>query len=177
MKTETHHSTHLGMWLFLAGEVLLFGALLLAFELAHAKFPAEFRLASGKLHFYHGTINTFLLLTSSYLVALSQASKNRLLVFVSALIGVIFLGIKGSEYWDLYQEGLLLSRSLFFTFYFFITFLHALHVSVGIVLLLVVGLRMKKNDVPALHENVGLYWHFVDLVWVFVFPLFYLLGH
>ncbi|MGE3610598.1 MAG: cytochrome c oxidase subunit 3 [Bacteriovoracaceae bacterium] len=178
--------TNFGMWLFIASEVLIFGALIMLFEINYSKFHLPFKLASKELHYYHGIINTFILLTSSYLVALSQAKKRRIYVLGAIFLGFCFLMVKGHEYYGLIEEKkfvfnfletIPIHQKLFFTFYGFLTMLHALHVILGILVLIIVWWQMEKEIDPEFQENVGLYWHFVDLVWVYLFPLFYLLGH
>ena len=178
--------TNFGMWLFLASEAMIFGALILLFEINFARYPDAFVAASGEIHFLHGTINTIVLLTSSYFVALSQAKQQRIWLVYAMVLGLLFLGIKSSEYYDLTKEGKFIfyflesvspHHKLFFSFYGFMTLLHAAHVIIGVALMGLVWKRMKGNHSEELHENVGLYWHFVDLVWVYLYPMFYLSGH
>lgn len=178
--------TNFGMWLFLASEVLIFGVLITLFELNYKNYAIAFKEASHEIHFVHGTVNTVVLLTSSYFVALGLHSKKRIFILLSMLLGLAFLGIKATEYIDLTREGkfifgfaenVLPEKKLFFTFYGFMTLLHALHLIFGVFLLGIVWWAMKKNEHEEFAENVGLYWHFVDLVWVYLYPMFYLLGH
>jgi cytochrome c oxidase subunit 3 len=175
-----------GMWLFISSEILIFGVLIYLFEIKYAAFHEEFQAGSKELHFVHGTINTVILLTSSYLVALSEAKKSRMCLALAMVLGCVFLGVKGHEYYGLIHEGKFVlnfletiphHRRLFFTFYGFMTMLHALHVILGIMALAMVWWSMNKKPKVDYQQNVGLYWHFVDLVWVFLYPLFYLLGH
>lgn len=177
--------SNFGMWLFLVSEIMIFGALIMMFEMNYARFHLAFQEGSRELHFSHGTINTVILLTSSYFVALSQAKKERFYVLLAIVLGFIFLGVKGHEYYGLIEEKKFLinfletipgNKRLFFTFYGFLTMLHALHVILGILVLGIVWWQMRKEVNEEFHENVGLYWHFVDLVWVYLYPLFYLLG-
>lgn len=178
--------TNFGMWLFLASELMIFGVLIMLFEINFGRYEIAFMEASGDIHFLRGTINTIVLLTSSYFVALSLEKKQRHWLVLAILLGLIFLMIKGSEYYALTEEGKFIlnfspnvrpEEKLFFTFYAFLTFLHSLHVLVGVGLLAAVWKMMRNKDPHEFHENVGLYWHFVDLVWVYLYPMFYLLGH
>ncbi|WPU66062.1 cytochrome c oxidase subunit 3 [Peredibacter starrii] len=175
---------HMGMWIFLASEMMIFGVLIFLYQVAMNQNLNEFRMASHDLHFIHGTVNTVILLTSSYFVALSDVKKNRLFLILAMILGVVFISIKGFEYYDLTQEGkfplnfkdLSSAETLFFTYYGFLTFLHLLHVSVGILLLGAAWFLYYNPKEKNLPHNAGLYWHFVDLVWVFIYPLFYLIG-
>lgn len=172
---------HLGMWLFLASELLIFGVLIFLFQLTANSHWRDFQIASNDLHFYHGMFNTIVLLTSSYFVALAEHTKKRFWLLLAVALGFVFLGVKGHEYYDLTIHGkfplhflpLPKGQTLFFSYYGFMTFLHGIHVIIGMMML---GYAWWEKEDHGLHENVGLYWHFVDIVWVFLFPLFYLLG-
>lgn len=186
MNTAGDQKLSFGMWMFIASEVMIFGVLIFLFEINYAHFPEAFEAGSKELHFYHGTVNTVILLTSSYFVALSEAKKSRWCLVVAMVLGCVFLGVKGNEYYELIHEGKFLTdfvssipqhKKMFFTFYGFMTMLHALHVILGILAIAMVWWSMNKNPKVDYQHNVGLYWHFVDLVWVFLYPLFYLLGH
>jgi cytochrome c oxidase subunit 3 len=201
---QQHQASLLGMWVFLATEVLFFGPLFVGYALARAYYPGEFAAASERLRVPLGGINTAVLLTSSLTVALAvqaarQGSNRAVALFVVAtlVLGGAFLGIKFWEYSIEYHEGLIPAidfrldqwpavvnprhAELFFVFYFCMTLLHALHMIVGLGLwtvLLVLTLRGRfsaRYYTPV--EVVGLYWHFVDVVWVFLFPLLYLVRH
>ena len=186
----------LGMWTFLATEVLFFGALIAAYSayrLTHAEAFAE---AARHTRIVLGTANTFILLTSSAFMATaveaSAAGRRRtatLCLALTAALGLAFLAVKGWEYRLEYGEQLVpglnfdLARyggvaQLFFLFYFFATSVHALHLTLGIIL--VGGLASRSAaGAPAQPGSVrliGLYWHFVDVVWIFLFPLIYLVG-
>lgn len=174
-----------GMWIFLATEVLIFGTLVILYEIFFYRYHRDFKVASRDLHLLYGTLNTFLLLTSSYFVARAQETKAKKNLLWAMLLGVAFLGIKGHEYASLTQEGkfplnfsatLTKSHELFLSFYAYLTVLHAFHLLVGIACLLWVYLTHRKTPLR-LEENVGLYWHFVDIVWVFLYPIFYLAGN
>jgi cytochrome c oxidase subunit 3 len=173
------------MWIFLASEALLFGSLIALYQIFYYRNHHEFKLAAADLHFYLGTLNTVVLLTSSALVARAQEKNDRRGLLAAIFLGLIFLGIKSHEYVSLTESGkfplhfgnLLQSHKLFFTFYGYLTFLHSIHVLIGIALLSYVWwIYRKRADHERIEENIGLYWHFVDIVWVFLYPLFYLAG-
>jgi cytochrome c oxidase subunit 3 len=191
------HAERLGMWLFLANEVLLFAGLFCGYTLYRFLYPETFHLASARLDAVLGTVNTVVLISSSLTVALAHHfahhGKSRLagvLLFASVLAGFAFLGIKAVEYAHKFEEGLLPGRyyhaedlaapgaSMFFTVYFLTTGLHALHVIIGMGVLSWIGVRAwrrefhEQHDMPV--ELAGLYWHLVDLVWIFLYPLLYL---
>ena len=188
-----------GMWLFLATEVLLFAGIFCAYFVYRMLFPEAFKIGGEHLNVWLGTGNTFLLLTSSFTVALAhhnaEHGKNRnafYLLCASILMGIGFLAIKSIEYHDKFVElalpgkyfgyfeafGDVKGGSMFYTVYFFATGLHAVHVIIGLSLLGWVAVRCLKNEFgPGYYgpvENAGLYWHLVDLVWIFLYPLLYL---
>jgi cytochrome c oxidase subunit III len=187
-------SASLGMWIFLATEVLLFGAICTVFAVHRATWPEAFAAASRRLDLALGTVNTTMLLASSFTMALAVHAARRgrrrplgALLLVTALVGVVFLVVKAAEWRREIDEGLLPGAAfrwsgegagpaqLFFGLYFVLTGTHAVHLSVGIALLLVLVVRQRRGHaVPV--EVPGLYWHFVDLVWIFLFPLLYLAG-
>jgi len=187
----------LGMWLFLATEVLLFAGLFCGYALYRFLYSETFHLASAHLDAGLGTVNTVVLISSSLTVALAHhfahQGRSRLagvLLFVSVLAGLAFLGIKAVEYGHKFEEGLLPGRyfhnpeltapgaSMFFTLYFLTTGLHAFHVIVGMGVLTWIGVRAWRGEFHENHsmpvELAGLYWHLVDLVWIFLYPLLYL---
>lgn len=199
----------LGMWLFLATEVMVFGTLFAAYAVYRWYYPEAFAWASGHLKWWLASINTLILIGSSLTVALSvhaaaeghRKSLVRLLL-LTILLGSIFLVLKGVEYTAEYHEGLIplpgwfesaeIERAnpgnptfatevkMFYVIYFIMTGLHALHMIIGMgVFAWVAWLAHKGRFSPEYHPHVelaGLYWHFVDLVWIFLFPLLYLLG-
>jgi cytochrome c oxidase subunit III len=193
---QDNTGSKIGMWLFLLSEIILFGGLFLLYSSYRYKNPLDFHLAAWELNRVLGTINTLILITSSLTIALSilfvQKGDHKLsMILLSATIflGLLFLGIKYIEWTTKIEHGLypnsprLLGRSkgevLFFGLYYSMTGLHGLHVLVGIFVLsvmLVLLMRGKINEnrsVPL--ENTGLYWHLVDIIWIFLFPLFYLI--
>jgi len=177
----------LGMWLFLASEVMLFGGLLSSYVILRTGSPNFGMPARELLGVPWATLNTFVLITSSVsmVLALSAMQDGRIPAFrnfmlLTITLGFVFLGIKSYEYWHKISEGITITSSLFGSFYFTLTGLHALHVIGGIVFniyVLVQGLKGKiiNPDHPDRLEYAGLYWHFVDVVWVFLFPLIYLI--
>ena len=188
----------LGMWLFLATEMLFFGVLFFAYALARLRWPEAFAAASRHTSFVLGTTNTAVLLTSSFTMAaavragmLRAHRTSALLLFVTAALGVAFAGIKLTEYAIDYRHHLVpvldfafdprLARGAlaFFWMYFVTTGLHLVHLSIGVALALVFGVRQWLRRVVRLAEqveSVGLYWHFVDLVWIFLYPCLYLVA-
>jgi cytochrome c oxidase subunit 3 len=207
LEQQAHAST-LGMWTFLATEVMFFGGLIASYVVYRALSPAEFAAGSRHLSVLLGGINTVVLLSSSLAMAMAvrsaQLNRQRALVWfllLTLMLGVCFLGIKAVEYLHEYQDSLVpglrfqlperLSGELggsrfdprrfemFFVLYFFMTGLHALHLIIGIGLVGVTGWlagrRWFSGSGAMQIEVVGLYWHFVDVVWVFLYPLLYLI--
>jgi cytochrome c oxidase subunit 3 len=198
---QQHDADELGMWLFLSTEVMFFGGMFLAYTVYRVQDEATFAAASHLLDLPLGTINTAVLLCSSLTMALAvhaaQTSQRKQLVFLLAatfVLGTIFLGIKGYEYHHKYEHHLMPllglpfewhgssagHAELFFDLYFLMTGVHALHMLIGLGLLLVLIIKATRGgllgDFSAPIHISGLYWHFVDLVWVFLFPLLYLIG-
>lgn len=190
----------LGMWIFLATEVLFFGGLFLGYTIYRFTYGHVFVEASHKLDVVIGGTNTAVLLVSSLLMAFavraSKLDQRRMLTGLllgTALLGCVFMSLKGVEYHKDYTDHLVPrmgfkwegadpgNTELFYWIYFAMTGLHAIHVTVGIGIMLVLALlawlgkfsRGNHNTV----EIAGLYWHFVDIVWCFLFPLLYLVGH
>jgi cytochrome c oxidase subunit 3 len=189
-------SSRIGMWLFLLSEILLFGGLFILYSAYRYKFPVDFHLAAGELDRVIGTLNTLILLTSSLTMALSISSmrmgKTRssfLFLIATIFLGFLFLGNKYFEWAAKMEHGLypnsprLLGRFggelLFFGLYYAMTGLHGLHVLAGIIILGIMGILMRREKIHTtdytLLENSGLYWHLVDIIWIFLFPLFYLI--
>lgn len=201
-------SATLGMWTFLATEVMFFGGLFLGFCVYRFTDASHgFALASRQLDITLGTVNTFVLLTSSLTMALAvragQTGDRKgqvLFLTLTMVMATLFLGIKANEYYEEYEKHLfpgahfspaalklpadapatLAQHSqLFFVFYFFMTGLHAFHMIIGIAIMGVLVVQARRGkftpDYFTPLELTGLYWHFVDLVWVFLFPLLYLI--
>jgi cytochrome c oxidase subunit 3 len=188
-----------GMWLFLATEVLFFGGMFCCYTVYRSLFPAAFGAASNHLNLFWGGVSTAVLICSSFFMACAVNSaatgkKNAIVGYlaVTVLFAVAFLVIEMSEWHMLYEEGLMPGFNftyrefdprhvqLFFSLYFSMTGLHASHVTIGIGLLTVTALRAARGTFSPKYytpvEIAGLYWHFVDLVWIFLFPLYYLIA-
>ena len=196
---QQHEASSLGMWAFLLTEIMFFGGLFVGYTVYRTAYPAGFIAGSQHLDVILGTINTAVLISSSLTMALSvhaaQTGHRQLLtrfLLLTMLLGLVFLGIKGYEYWHKYHEslvpgirftydGLYASQvQLFLVFYFLMTGLHALHMVIGLGLLTVLTVLAWRGVFSAAYstpvEIIGLYWHFVDIVWIFLYPLLYLLG-
>lgn len=186
----------LGMWLFLFTEMLLFGGLFLLYAVYLHRFPAEFAAGGRQLEWVLGTANTVILLTSSLCAATSvtavqrgEARRGVLLLWGTILCAAGFMAIKYVEWSAKFAHGIYPGsakltagppgESVFFSLYFLTTGLHGLHVLIGAALLGWVAARVKSGSITAeehvLLENSTLYWHLVDLVWIFIFPLYYLI--
>jgi cytochrome c oxidase subunit III len=175
----------LGMWVFLASEVMLFGAFISAYIVLRMGSPLFGVPPEEIMGRPLATINTFVLITSSVTMVLALAAIQRndlgkfsLFLILTSLLGLTFLGIKAFEYHHKYSEGLTLTSSLFGSFYFTMTGLHALHMIGGLVFNTYILIKGRMGKFSNGHwervEYAGLYWHFVDLVWVILFPVFYL---
>ena len=194
---QQREASTLGMWAFLATEVLFFGALIAAYLNYRIWFGHEFIAAASLTKVALGTANTAVLLTSSACMAMAvttfDAGSRRapvLWLTATALLGLAFVGIKATEWWLEYQEHLVpalnfdLARhggvaEIFFIFYFCATGLHALHLLIGIGIVTWLAFAIGKGRIEPADSTtrlVGLYWHFVDIVWIFLFPLIYLAG-
>jgi len=196
---QQKESATLGMWLFIVQEILFFGGLFFAYALYRWKYPVAFNHASRHLDVALGTFNTAVLLTSSLTMALAvrsaQIARPRRIVgylLGTAALGSIFLGVKAYEYHHKWVEHLVPgpdfaftgpeaeNARIFFSLYFGMTGLHALHMIIGIPIILAIAfLAGKGRYSPEYHspvEIVGLYWHFVDIIWLVLFPLLYLIG-
>lgn len=186
------------MWAFLVSELLFFGGMFTAYAYYHQIYETAFAEGSMRLNVVPGGINTAVLLTSSFTMALAVRSARlgnarnlgRLLL-ITAVLGGAFLCIKSFEYAHKYEEHLVPGGSfrfdspqvgpaeIFFTLYFIMTGVHALHLLIGILVLLVLAHRASRGDYTPERstavELAGLYWHFVDIIWIFLFPLLYLM--
>ncbi|HMQ55283.1 MAG TPA: cytochrome c oxidase subunit 3 [Anaerolineae bacterium] len=188
----------LGMWVFLVTEVMLFGGIFLVYAVYFYNYLPAFHEASLELDVVLSTINTFVLLCSSLTMAMAvrsaQLSKQNALVLfliLTFILGGVFLGIKGYEYYEKWTHHLIpgpnfhfegqyaQQAALFFALYFAATGLHATHMIIGGTILLILIVKAIRGAYSAANfdviENMGLYWHFVDIAWVFIFPLFYLI--
>jgi cytochrome c oxidase subunit III len=192
---EVQAGGKLGMWLFCANEMVLFGGLFLLYSMYRFKNPAAFHVSSLELSRLFGTLNTCILLTSSFTAAIStlalkKGDNKKAGAFLLATVGLAsaFLMVKGFEWAAKFEHGLypnspvLLTKSkgeiLYFGLYFLMTGLHAVHVIVGIGVMLLVYVWIRQGKVsadrPVFFENTVLYWSIVDAIWLFLFPLFYL---
>lgn len=186
----------MGMWVFLFTEVLLFGGMFLVYAVYRFQHPDLFKLAALELNTAMGTFNTIVLLTSSLtmvlaIVAIQNNKKKLSLFYLYSTIGFafVFMVVKFFEWSSKISHGIypgseeLLNKQngeiLFFGLYYVMTGLHALHVIIGVVIIsfLIVFVKRDKitHDNYVKMENGGLYWHLVDLIWIFLFPLFYLI--
>jgi cytochrome c oxidase subunit 3 len=195
---QQHEAASLGMWVFLMTEIMFFGGMFLGYAVYRSLHPEAFHAASRHLDIVLGTVNTGALLVSSLAMALAvhamQIGSRRaatIFLVLTILLASLFLGIKAVEYYHKYAEGVVpgpgfsfegadpKGAQLFFTFYFVMTGMHAFHMVIGIGLMLVMIYMIRSGRVTAEHnsavEMTGLYWHFVDIVWVFLFPLLYLI--
>jgi cytochrome c oxidase subunit 3 len=198
---QQREANSLGMWVFLATEVMFFGGLFIAYAAYHLAYPVAFAEASKELDLVLASINTVVLLCSSLMMALgvhaAQTDKRKALVIfllLTILLGLLFLGIKAVEYGEKFQHNLVPGPNfefegveaellgpiqLFFGLYFATTGLHAIHMVIGIGVLLYLTFRAWQGRYNSLTydpvEMTGLYWHFVDIAWVFIFPLYYLI--
>ncbi len=185
----------IGMWLFLFTEILLFGGLFVLYSVYLHRYPEEFHLAGSELNVYFGTANTLVLLTSSFSMALSITALQKgnkklcmILLTVTMILACVFLVNKYFEWAAKIHHGIypdsptLLERPkgeiIFFGLYYTMTGLHGLHVLIGALIIFVVLILVAKNRVTSSDfvavENTGLYWHLVDMIWIYLFPLFYL---
>lgn len=167
------------MWILIISELLVFGAGLIAFLGVRLTDPVGFAEAQSHLHRTGAGLNTVVLVSSGWLAALAvrtvEAGKialMRLYLAMASLLGVVFLWIKGMEYAAKGAEGITFETHPFFTFYYLLTGFHAVHVIAGIVILGLVGWKATPRNV----ETGTAFWHMVDLVWVLLFPIMYLLG-
>lgn len=203
MSTQAIHSDHidsetgkLGMWIFLFTELFLFGGLFLVYAVFRAKYSADFHTAAAELNTFIGTLNTVFLLVSSMTVAMAITAiqKNQknfamFLIALTILLAALFMLNKYFEWSHKFEfkiypgsevlKNLAQGELLFFGLYYMMTGLHALHVLIGMILLTINLFKIRNGTVRQSHylhlENSALYWHLVDLIWIFLFPLLYLI--
>lgn len=189
-------ASKIGMWLFIFTELLLFGGLFIAYSVYRFKNPDAFHLAAEELDRSVGLINTIILLISSATIAMSLSAvqlgkirQSKFLLSITIIFAIVFLINKYFEWGAKFEHHLYpgstylmeLSQGeiLFFGLYFAMTGLHALHIIVGLVLMFIVLGKIYSGKITydnnVLLENSGLYWHLVDIIWIFLFPLFYLI--
>ncbi|MCZ7610902.1 MAG: cytochrome c oxidase subunit 3 family protein [Ignavibacterium sp.] len=205
MSTQEHTITYIhrddigarmGMWLFLFTELLLFGGMFILYSIYRFTYPDAFHLAAKELNTIIGAFNTAILLTSSLTMALSiaaiQRNQKSLSIFLQFITIVLALGFMVNKYFEWgakFSHGIypgsdvLLSKPageiIFFGLYYVMTGLHGIHVIIGIVLIAIMmrftSKGIIKSDSYVKLETIGLYWHLVDIIWIFLFPLFYLI--
>jgi cytochrome c oxidase subunit 3 len=196
---QEHEAAEFGMWIFLMTELMLFGGLFLAYIVYRTVYPEGFAEGSRHLELAYGGPNTLILIVSSLTMALAvrsaqlgQQRKLLWLLLATAALGTIFMVVKGAEYYQHYLDGEVPGLNwtysgpygnqvqLFFLAYFALTGLHSLHLTIGIGIVLVMAIMARRGAFLAEHhipvEMLGLYWHFVDIVWMFLLPLLYLFG-
>jgi cytochrome c oxidase subunit 3 len=199
---DRRETASFGMWVFVASEAMFFGGLFFAYIYGRMSFPEGFAAAGRATDVVIGTANTAVLLTSSFLVALAVTAGDHgrqrwtvRLLAGAALLGIVFLALKGVEYRNDWQQGLfpglgfhLAARpgpapagaELFYMLYFTMTGVHALHLTIGIVWTSALALGVRRNPAvwfaPSRLEVAGLYWHFVDVIWILLYPLIYLVS-
>lgn len=196
---QQREAAGLGMWAFLVTEVLFFGGLFIAYMVYRAQFPEAFAEASQQLNVFLGAVNTGVLLASSLTMALAvhAAQEGKKIITVRYLtatlvLGLVFLGIKAVEYSHKFHENLFpgagfqfhgsdpVHAQIYFTLYFMMTGVHAAHMIIGAIVLVFLIAFTLRGNYSAEHyspvENFGLYWHLVDIVWIFLYPLLYLIN-
>ena len=201
--SSTEHSEHIDsdtgklvMWLFLFTELFLFGGLFIVYAVMRSKYSADFHQAALELNAFIGATNTVVLLVSSMTVAMSltaiqqnRGGKAIGLIFITLLLAGVFMVNKYFEWGHKFELHLYPGSDvmktmphgeiMFFGLYFMMTGLHALHVIIGGILLTIIMFRIKSGKITSGHyllqENGALYWHLVDLIWIFLFPLLYLI--
>lgn len=190
-----------GMWTFMASEIMFFGVLFVSYFLFRWQFADSFRVAGREMNFGIGTINTGILLTSSLTMAMAVEYGKRQkynaqiwALLVTASLGAVFVGLKVYEWYDHASKGFLpganfqwtnpagdpVHAEVFFWLYYALTGVHALHLTIGIGVVIAFAFSIRAKDrhffgnyTPV--EMAGIYWHYVDLIWIFLYPLFYLI--
>jgi len=197
-REHQRESAELGIWVFLATELMFFGPLFLAYTLLRLSAPDAFAAASRETHIIIGTVNTAVLLTSSMFAAIASRSAHLgqrraaiVCLWITAFLGATFLGLKAIEYLDEWQEHLVPwlgfqfdplhaeGAAQFFILYFAMTGLHALHLTIGVGIMVCFAWQLRAHSPASMRGRIeigALYWHFVDAIWVFLYPLIYLVG-
>ena len=196
---QQQHAPQFGMWVFLVTEVLFFGGLFMAYVLYRTWYHDMFVQASSHLNITWGALNTIVLIGSSLTMALAvraaQTGERKatvVLLVLTMILGSVFLGVKVVEYADKFEHHLVpgphfqfaapwgAKAQLYFSLYFAMTGLHAIHMIIGLGIMTTITVMAAKGRFSPEYytpvEIAGLYWHFVDLVWIFLFPLLYLIG-
>lgn len=195
---QQYETATLGMWVFLVTEVMFFGGLFTAYLIYRVQHPEAWQHASHHLDIFWGTFNTVVLIGSSLTMALAVHSarmgKSKMIAFwilVTMILGTTFLGVKAYEYSQKWEHGLFPGnfflqapdaglQRIFYSLYFAMTGLHATHMVIGMGIMVYIAIQALRGAYTSRWytpvEIMGLYWHFVDLVWIFLFPLLYLIG-
>lgn len=198
---QQYESAKTGLWLFMATEILMFGGLFVGYIIFHTLYPEMFAEGAKQLDWRMGFFNTLVLITSSltmalgiYYLQLNQQKKAVMSLVATVLLGCVFMVVKYFEYTSKIHHGFLPGKFLdvehvnavhknlgmYFGFYFCMTGLHGLHVLIGMGLIAWVAVKASKGQFgPEYYtpvEGVGIFWHIVDLIWIFLFPLLYLVG-
>ncbi|VAV99813.1 Nitric oxide reductase activation protein NorE [hydrothermal vent metagenome] len=166
------------MWVLIWSELVVFGIFFIGFTIAHALQPEVFMQSQDSLNRFLGGINTMVLVTSGLCAALAvtaqhegKTSQMRLWIGGAVVLGCVFLWVKYLEYAEKYAQGIGLETNTFYTLYFLLTGFHAFHVVFGIIILIIVGWKNNNENL----EIGATFWHMVDLIWIILFPLIYLL--
>ena len=196
---QQYEAANMGMWAFLAQEIMFFGGLFAGYTVYRYKYFEAFVEGSNTLPIEWGALNTAVLIASSFTVAMAvraaqQGLAGSLLRWIisTMVLGSVFLGVKYIEYSHKYHDGLIPGANftydspmegqlkIFYSFYFAMTGMHALHMVIGLGIMIGLIPKIRRGiytpEYFAPIENFGLYWHFVDIVWIFLFPLLYLIG-
>lgn len=197
---QQRQAATLGMWVFLTTEIMFFGGMIAGYLAYRYAYPEAFRRGSIHMLFMAGTLNTAILISASLFIALAvhaarEGARTVLIwcLIIAMFLGICFLAIKGYEYYEHWVEHKVPGPSfqwdgpdprhaeMFFVLYFFLTGFHALHMIIGVGLLsFILYFACRGRYTPEYHnpvENAALYWHFVDIVWIFLYPMLYLIGH
>jgi len=197
---DDYYGGKLGFWLFMFTEVMMFGAMFLALTYYKTLHPQDFLIASSHLNRWLGGTNTVILLISAFTMGLGflkmragDVKGAKLMIWATIFLALVFLAIKGVEWTEEYERGVFLmhgellptssmpfGEKLFYGMYFTMTGLHGFHIIIGIGLMLWLLKRINEGKVTTDHNilylNIALYWDIVHLIWVFVFPYFYMIG-
>jgi cytochrome c oxidase subunit 3 len=195
---QQYETSIFGMWVFLVTEIMFFGGLFTAYLIYRVQYPDAFVHASHHLDIVLGCFNTVVLIGSSLTMAMAvhsaRLSRGKMVAFyigLTMILGSIFLGVKAYEYMQKWEHGLFPAnfffqapdaghQRIFYSLYFAMTGLHATHMVIGMGIMVYVAAQALKGAYTTRWytpvEILGLYWHFVDLVWIFLFPLLYLIG-
>jgi cytochrome c oxidase subunit 3 len=201
-EAQQRDASTLGMWIFLVTEIMFFGGMFAVYTVYREWYPQVFAIASSSLNEIIGAANTAVLLLSSFTMVLAvragQLGQQKMIVIfliLTLLFGGVFLGVKAYEWKEKFEEHHIPGQAafhldgvapadqghaqLFFSIYFAMTGLHALHMVIGVGLLLTLILQARRGKFSAEYytpvDTAGLYWHFVDIIWIFLFPLLYLI--